>query len=48
VSEAEGVGVAVRAELHALDAACDLIIAERVPDDPAWAALRDRLERAAR
>jgi L-threonylcarbamoyladenylate synthase len=36
------------AELHALDAACDLILAERVPDDASWAAVRDRLERAAR
>lgn len=37
------------AELHALDElGCDLILAERVPDTPGWAGVRDRIERAAR
>ena len=35
------------AALHYLDdAACDAIVVEAVPDDPAWAAVRDRLRRA--
>ncbi len=35
--------------LHRLDdAECDVIIVERVPVDPAWLGVRDRLERAAR
>ena len=35
--------------LHALDdAGCHVIVVERVPDDPEWAGVRDRLERAAR
>jgi L-threonylcarbamoyladenylate synthase len=35
--------------LHQLDdAGVDLILVERPPDDPAWDAIRDRLERAAR
>lgn len=35
--------------LHELDdAGCALIVVERVPDSPAWAAVRDRLERSAR
>jgi L-threonylcarbamoyladenylate synthase len=35
--------------LHALDdAGCELIVVERVPDDAAWAGVRDRLERSAR
>lgn len=35
--------------LHALDdAGCALIVVERVPDSPAWTAVRDRLERSAR
>jgi L-threonylcarbamoyladenylate synthase len=34
--------------LHALDdAGCDLTLVERVPADPAWDGVRDRLERAA-
>lgn len=34
--------------LHTLDdAACDVIIIERVPDDPAWAGVADRIRRAA-
>ena len=34
--------------LHTLDdAACDVIVVERVPDDPDWLGVRDRLERAA-
>jgi L-threonylcarbamoyladenylate synthase len=36
------------ATLHALDeAGCNVIIVEAVPDDPAWAGVRDRLARAA-
>jgi L-threonylcarbamoyladenylate synthase len=35
--------------LHALDdAGCELIVVERVPEDVAWAGVRDRLERSAR
>lgn len=35
--------------LHQLDdAGCDVILAERVPADPAWLGVRDRLERASR
>jgi L-threonylcarbamoyladenylate synthase len=35
--------------LHQLDeGGCDLILAERPPSEPRWAAIRDRLERAAR
>ena len=35
--------------LHRLDdEGCDLILVERPPSDPRWAAIRDRLERAAR
>jgi L-threonylcarbamoyladenylate synthase len=34
--------------LHALDdAGCDIIVVERVPDDPAWLGIADRLRRAA-
>lgn len=37
------------AALHRLDdLGCGLILIERVPDEPAWAGVRDRLERAAR
>lgn len=37
------------AALHALDeAGVEVAFIERVPDEPAWAAVRDRLERAAR
>ena len=36
------------AALHALDARAELIVVERVPDDDAWHALRDRLARASR
>jgi L-threonylcarbamoyladenylate synthase len=36
------------AALHALDdAACDVVVVERPPDDPAWAGARDRLARGA-
>lgn len=36
------------AALHQLDdAGCSLVLVERVPDDEAWAGVRDRLERAA-
>ncbi|HEX8321090.1 L-threonylcarbamoyladenylate synthase [Longimicrobium sp.] len=36
------------AALHELDAAgCDAILVDAVPDDPAWAGIRDRLRRAA-
>jgi L-threonylcarbamoyladenylate synthase len=36
-------------QLHALDArGVQVIVVERVPDDPAWDGIRDRLERAAR
>ena len=34
------------AALHMLDARAELIVVERVPDDDAWHALRDRLARA--
>ncbi len=46
---AEGYARDLYAALHALDdAACDVIvIAEPHPHDPAWAAVRDRLRRAA-
>ena len=37
------------AALHAMDdERCDVVLIERPPDAPAWAAIRDRLERAAR
>jgi L-threonylcarbamoyladenylate synthase len=37
------------ASLHTLDeAGCALILVERVPDGPPWAAIRDRIARAAR
>jgi L-threonylcarbamoyladenylate synthase len=37
------------AALHELDArGCNLVLVERVPDGPAWAGVRDRLERATR
>jgi L-threonylcarbamoyladenylate synthase len=36
------------AALHALDARAEIIVVERVPDDDAWHALRDRLARASR
>jgi len=35
------------AALHRLDVACDRLVIEAVPDDEAWSAVRDRLERAA-
>jgi L-threonylcarbamoyladenylate synthase len=36
------------AALHELDAAgCDAILVDELPDDPAWAGIRDRLRRAA-
>jgi len=37
------------AALHALDdAGCSLVLVETVPDAPAWAGVRDRLERGSR
>jgi L-threonylcarbamoyladenylate synthase len=34
--------------LHTLDdAGCDVIVIERVPDDPSWMGVADRLRRAA-
>ncbi|MDE3173185.1 MAG: hypothetical protein KGN74_08940, partial [Gemmatimonadota bacterium] len=37
------------AVLHELDArGCAVVLVERVPPGPAWAGVRDRLERAAR
>lgn len=39
---------ALYATLHRMDdAECDLVLVEEVPDTPAWAGVRDRLERAA-
>ena len=32
--------------LHRLDAECDVILVQAVPDTSAWGAIRDRLERA--
>jgi L-threonylcarbamoyladenylate synthase len=47
--DARGYARLLYASLHALDAAgCDLILVEAVPDTPAWAAVQDRLRRAAR
>jgi L-threonylcarbamoyladenylate synthase len=46
---ADGYARRLYAALHELeDARCTLILVERVPDDEAWAAVRDRLERGAR
>jgi L-threonylcarbamoyladenylate synthase len=40
---------ALYATLHSLDdAACDVVYVEQPPPEPAWAGVRDRLERAAR
>jgi L-threonylcarbamoyladenylate synthase len=45
--DAPGYAAGLYAALHQLDdAACDAIVVEAVPDDPAWAAVRDRLRRA--
>lgn len=42
-------GSRLYAALHDLDeAACDVILVERPPDEPGWAAVRDRLTRASR
>lgn len=42
-----GYAAGLYAALHRLeDAACDSIVIEEVPGDPAWAAVRDRLRRA--
>jgi L-threonylcarbamoyladenylate synthase len=44
----EGYARALYAALHELDdSACAVIVAEGVPDTSAWAAVRDRLRRAA-
>lgn len=46
--DAAGYAAGLYAALHELDdAACDAIVVEAVPDAPAWAAIRDRLRRAA-
>lgn len=46
-ADPEGYARALYAALHRLDdAACDLILIARVPDDPPWSAIRDRLHRA--
>ncbi|CAN5630177.1 L-threonylcarbamoyladenylate synthase [soil metagenome] len=46
--DARGYARLLYASLHALDdAGCDLILVEQVPDGPEWAAVRDRLGRAA-
>jgi L-threonylcarbamoyladenylate synthase len=43
-----GYAAALYASLHALDdAACDVIVVERLPETNAWLAVRDRLTRAA-
>lgn len=43
----DGYGRGLYAALRALDATgCDLILIESPPDDPAWDAIRDRLDRA--
>jgi L-threonylcarbamoyladenylate synthase len=47
--DARGYARLLYASLHALDeAGCDVILVEDVPDTAAWAAVRDRLRRAAR
>ena len=44
----EGYARGLYAALHRLDRTCNRLVIESVPDDEAWAAIRDRLERAAR
>jgi L-threonylcarbamoyladenylate synthase len=45
--DAEGYARELYAALHRLDdAGCDVIFIARVPDEPAWSAVRDRLRRA--
>jgi L-threonylcarbamoyladenylate synthase len=47
-ADAESYGHAIFAALHDADAASlDVLVIERVPDDPAWWAVADRLRRAA-
>ena len=47
-AEAEAYARMLYARLRELDAAgYDLLLAETVPDTPAWLAVRDRLRRAA-
>ena len=47
-AEAQTYAHSLYANLRELDAAgCDVILAEQVPDAPAWTAVRDRLSRAA-
>ena len=47
-ADAEGFAAALYATLHAVDdAACAVVLVERVPDDAAWDGVRDRLARAA-
>jgi L-threonylcarbamoyladenylate synthase len=46
--EARGYARLFYAALHTLDAAgCAVILLESVPSDPSWAAIRDRMRRAA-
>ena len=48
-SAAEGYAARLYAALHQLDdAGCDRILVERPPDEPAWVAITDRLDRASR
>lgn len=47
-SDSRGYARLFYAALHTLDeAGCGLVLVEQVPDSPAWAGVRDRLERAA-
>jgi L-threonylcarbamoyladenylate synthase len=47
-SDSRGYARLFYAALHTLDeAGCGLVLVEQVPDTPAWAGVRDRLERAA-
>lgn len=44
----EGYARQLYAAMHRLDARCTTLVIEAVPDDEDWAAVRDRIERAAR
>ncbi len=47
-NDAAGYAARLYDTLHALDdAGCDVIVVERVPDDPRWVGVADRLRRAA-
>ncbi|HSJ08004.1 MAG TPA: L-threonylcarbamoyladenylate synthase [Longimicrobiales bacterium] len=47
-TDSQGYARLFYAALHTLDeAGCGLVLVEQVPDTPAWAGVRDRLERAA-